>query len=150
MIDCRLPKEAYGKLFQGVRMSILKFIGIPYVIGGESFDGADCYGIAKLYSKHMLHKELPSYMYSETNNEAIAELAIKMANHGLGEGWTKVKQPSHGDIVTFRIMGLEIHCGIMLNEKEFLHSLKGRMSCIEELTHINWQNRLTGVYRWKS
>jgi cell wall-associated NlpC family hydrolase len=133
---------------QGVRMSILKFIGIPYVVGGETYDGADCYGIAKLYTKEILHKELPTYMYSSLDNEAVAELAIKSAQHGLGASWTKVEVPQHGDIVTFRIMGQEIHCGIMLNGSEFLHSLKGRMSCIEDLSHINWRTRLTGVFRY--
>jgi cell wall-associated NlpC family hydrolase len=75
-------------------------------------------------------------------------LAIKSAQHGLGASWTKVEVPQHGDIVTFRIMGHEIHCGIMLNGSEFLHSLKGRMSCIEDLSHINWRTRLTGVFRY--
>ena len=129
-------------------MSTNQYIGIPYVIGGESLEGADCYGIAKLYSKNELGKILPTYMYSNLDNEAVAELAIKSAQHGLGASWTKVEVPQHGDIVTFRIMGQEIHCGIMLNGSEFLHSLKGRMSCIEDLTHVNWNHRLTGVFRY--
>lgn len=129
-------------------MSTNQYIGIPYVIGGESLEGADCYGIAKLYSKNELGKILPTYMYSNLDNEAVAELAIKSAQHGLGASWTKVEVPQHGDIVTFRIMGQEIHCGIMLNGSEFLHSLKGRMSCIEDLTHVNWKHRLTGVFRY--
>ena len=129
-------------------MSTNQYIGIPYVIGGESFDGADCYGIAKLYSKNELNKTLPTYMYSNLDNEAVAEIAIKMARHSLGDAWTKVETPQHGDVITFRIMGLEIHCGIMINATEFLHSLKGRQSCIEDLSNINWKHRLTGVFRY--
>ena len=129
-------------------MSTEQYIGIPYVIGGESFEGADCYGIAKLYAKNELNKTLPAYMYSNLDNESVAEIAIKCAQHGLGEGWKKVGTLQHGDIVTFRIMGHESHCGIMINDTEFLHSLKGRMSCIEDLTHVNWKHRLTGVFRY--
>ena len=129
-------------------MSTSQYVGIPYVIGGESFEGADCYGIAKLYSKNELGKELPVYMYSNLDNESVAEMAIKCAQHGLGEKWRKVGTLQRGDIVTFRIMGYEIHCGIMINDTEFLHSLKGRMSCIEDLTHVNWKHRLTGVFRY--
>jgi cell wall-associated NlpC family hydrolase len=129
-------------------MSTEQYIGIPYVIGGESLEGADCYGICKMYSKNELNKLLPTYMYSELDNEAVAKLAIDSAKHGLGDKWLKVETPRHGDIVTFRIMGYEIHCGIMLNDSEFLHSLKGRMSCIEDLTHVNWKHRLTGVFRY--
>jgi len=129
-------------------MSILKFIGIPYVVCGETFDGADCYGIAKLYSKEVLNKTLPTYMYSELDNEAVADIAIKSAQHSLGAAWRKVDTPKQGDVVTFRIMGLEVHCGIMLNDHEFLHSLKGRQSCIEDLSNVNWKHRLTGVFRY--
>lgn len=130
-------------------MNLLRYIGIPYVVGGESFEGADCYGIAKLYSKNELGIQLPSYMYSELDNEAVAEIAIKSALSGFGVGWEKVEVPQHGDVVLFRIFGREVHCGIMLSETEFLHSLKGRMSCIEDLTHQNWSHRKTGVIRWK-
>jgi cell wall-associated NlpC family hydrolase len=129
-------------------MSILKYIGIPYKVNGETFESSDCYGLCKLYAKNELNITLPTYFYSDTNNEQTAEIAIQLAKHGMGEGWQKVESPEYGDIVTFRIMGHEVHCGIMISSKEFLHSLKGRMSCIEELSHINWQHRLTGVYRW--
>lgn len=131
-------------------MGILKYIGIPYVVGGESFEAADCYGLCKLYSKNELKVILPNYMYSELNNEAVAEVAIKAAFHGLGDKWEKVDTPQHGDIVTFRIFGHEVHCGIMLEGTQFLHSLKGRSSCIEDLTHVNWSHRKTGVFRWKN
>jgi len=131
-------------------MSTLKYLGIPYIVCGESFEGADCWGLCRLYSKHELHKELPKYMYSNLDNEAVAEVAIKAAFHGLGDKWEKVDTPQHGDIVTFRIFGHEVHVGIMLNSTEFLHSLKGRESCIEDLTHVNWSHRKTGVFRWKN
>lgn len=128
--------------------ALSNYVGIPYVIGGESFDGADCYGIAKLFAKNELGLILPTYMYSELNNEAVAEVAIKSAQHGLGDKWQKVEIPQRGDVVTFRIFGHEVHCGIMLDSAQFLHSLKGRMSCIEDLTHVNWSHRKTGVFRY--
>jgi cell wall-associated NlpC family hydrolase len=130
-------------------MSILNFIGIPYKIGSESYDAADCWGICRRYSMDVLGKELPKYLYSNLDNQRIAKDAIQSA-HNLGDSWKKVVDtPMHGDIVTFRIVGLEIHCGIMLNASEFLHSLKGRGSCIEDLSHINWQHRKTGVFRYE-
>jgi cell wall-associated NlpC family hydrolase len=136
---------------QGDRMSILRYIGIPYVVGGESFEASDCYGICKLYAKNELNLILPTYMYSNLDNEAVAEVAIKAAAHGLGDKWEKVSEPKHGDVLTFRIFGHEVHCGIVLdNPTQFLHSLKGRTSCMEELSHVNWKHRLTGVYRWNN
>ncbi len=131
-------------------MSILKYIGIPYVVGKESYDEADCYGLCKLYAKNELGVILPDYMYTTLDNEAVAEAAILTAKHGLGLGWTKVDKPEHGDIVTFRILGHETHCGIMLEGTQFLHSLAGRMSCIEDLTNINWTHRHAGSYRWQN
>jgi len=131
-------------------MSLLKYVGIPYVIGKESFEEADCYGLCRLYAKNELGIELPHYMYSTLDNEAVAEAAILTAKHGLGQGWEKVTTLQHGDIVTFRVMGHEVHCGIMLEGTQFLHSLRGRMSCIEDLLHINWKSRHTGSFRWTS
>jgi cell wall-associated NlpC family hydrolase len=91
-------------------------------------------------------------MYSTLDNEAIAEKAIAEAGHSLGTGWSKVSKDilQLGDIVTFRIMGHETHCGIMIDKYQFLHTLKGRQSCIEELSHINWVHRHTGSFRWKN
>ncbi len=129
-------------------MSILKYVGIPYVVGGETFEEADCYGLCRLYSKNELGIELPKYMYTSADNEAVAEVSIKAAFCGIGDKWQKVDEPRHGDIIIFRIFGHEVHCGMALEGTQFLHSLRGRMSCVEDWTHVNWSHRKTGVLRY--
>jgi cell wall-associated NlpC family hydrolase len=62
--------------------------------------------------------------------------------------WYKVEKPELGDVLIFRIKGYETHCGIYLSDGDFLHSLAGRQSCIENLNDSNWNRRITRMYRW--
>jgi cell wall-associated NlpC family hydrolase len=86
-------------------------------------------------------------MYSDLNNEAMAQVAISLVDT-LGWMWKKVDEPELGDVLIFRIKGNETHCGIYLQDGDFLHSLQGRMSCIENLNDSNWSRRHTRTYRW--
>jgi cell wall-associated NlpC family hydrolase len=122
-------------------MNILPYIGRPYVI-----PTSDCWGIVRTFASEQLGKSYPEYFYSELNNEAMAQSIISMVDMmGL---WKRVDDPQLGDVLIFRIMGQETHCGIYLGDGDFLHSLKGRMSCVENLNDANWQKRWTKTYRW--
>jgi hypothetical protein len=130
-------------------MKLLSYIGIPYKIRGETFDGADCWGICKLFGANELGITFPNYFYDEATNIEEAMEHIKGVKHNLGKQWIQAFEPQLGDICIFRIKGLEVHCGIHLGNNEFLHSLKGRQSSIELLTHVNWVHRYVGSYRWQ-
>lgn len=126
-------------------MNIVRYIGIPYKERGRDFTGADCWGICRMVAKDLLYIDLPEYFYSEADLLQDAEKLIAENS----PRWTKVEEDfKPGDIHIFRIKGHETHCGIHLMQKEFLHSLPGRDSCIETLTDINWVHRKTGSFRW--
>jgi len=129
-------------------MNLIKYIGIPYVVKGESFEGADCWGICRLFGLNELGIKFPKYMYDDGTNIEEALEHIKNEKHNLGKRWIRVFTPELGDISIFRIQGLEVHCAIHLDKKEFLHSLKGRSSALELLDHVNWSHRHVGSYRW--
>jgi cell wall-associated NlpC family hydrolase len=132
-------------------MQILKYIGIPYQVRGENFSGADCWGLCRLFARHELGLSFPRYMYDEgTNIEEAMEHIKNETIHNLGKRWIKVDKSEAvaGDLCIFRIQGQEVHCGIHLDKLSFLHSLKGRSSCVENLTHVNWTHRYVGSFRW--
>lgn len=120
---------------------MIKWIGIPYEV-----PETDCWGIVRKFAAEELGKSYPEYFYDTSNNEAMAQSVISVVDlMGL---WKKVDEPQLGDVLIFRIKGYETHCGIYLNNGDFLHSLAGRMSCIENLNDSNWSRRITRIYRW--
>jgi len=129
-------------------MQLTKYIGIPYVIRGEDFSGADCWGLCRLFARHELGLIFPQYMYDIGTNIEEAMQHIKYEQHNLGQRWIRTYEPELGDLCLFRIQSQEVHCGIHLDKKEFLHSLKGRTSAIESFSHVNWTHRYQGSYKW--
>lgn len=122
-------------------MNVIEYIGIPYGI-----PDTDCWGIVRKFAAEQLGKDYPQYFYDISNNEAMAQTVISMVD-SLGL-WRKVDDQQPGDVLIFRIKGVETHCGIYLENGDFLHSLQGRMSCIENLNDSNWSRRHTRTYRW--
>lgn len=124
-------------------MNLEKYIGIPYVI----FE-SDCWAIVRRFAKDELEKEYPQFMYSDLDNMQVAQATMMSIDH-MGSKWKRVDDPELGDVLLFTIKGLVQHCGIYLQDGEFLHSLAGRMSCIENLNDSNWSKRLNRIYRWQ-
>ena len=51
--------------------------------------------------------------------------------------------------VLFNIAGAPCHIGVVLERWRFLHAMRGRNSCVEDLDAIQWARRIEGFYRWK-
>jgi cell wall-associated NlpC family hydrolase len=124
-------------------MNLMPYLGLPYV-PHES----DCWTLVRRFAAEQLGKNLPEYMYDTSTILEDAQAQIENQKHYLGKLWTQVKKPELGDILIFRIFSKECHVGICLGGNDFLHTLKGRNSCIERLSDQNWNNRLTGAYRY--
>ena len=127
-------------------MTLHDFIGIPYKSRGTDFDGADCYGLAVLYNKHMLGKELPDYrdLYVSADDVSDAGQAITKGR----ENWTAVTEPKEGDVILFKQMGVVSHAGIYLDGIDFLHIRRNQSACLEAMDSIFWVNRLEAIMRW--
>lgn len=126
-------------------MSLRDYIGIPYEVRGEPPHGADCYSLVKHYALHELSKYLPPYMYAADDCYARASVYIHEAETQMVPGWKKVEcQP--GAVAVFRVMGLVMHCGIMVNESDFLHAFEGRNSTVESLHDFYWAKRVQGFF----
>lgn len=123
-----------------------KFIGIPFVSGGRSFTGADCWGVAVLYYKEYLNIDLPSFTgeYETTETLRVKEL---IARHR--EGWQRVTKPKTGDLILFKVLGSESHVGIYLGNNEFLHALENQASVVQNLNSPEWSRRVVGYYAYK-
>lgn len=131
-------------------MEYLKYIGIPYRDHGDHYDGCDCYGICKLVYKDQRNIELPDYgfLYASSGNTVEAADTIKSA-HESGNNWTAVDgELEPFDILLFEVMGFISHVGVYIGDNLFLHCMKGKETCLENINSADWTHRYRGAFRW--
>lgn len=123
-----------------------KYIGIPYVVRGETMDAIDCLGLVKLIYRDELGIELPDYNNIGTEN--LKATANEIATHF--DGWVRVDEPKEYCAVLLKIASYPIHIGVCLNKSEMIHSLGGHNSAIERFNGLKWNKRIEGFYKWQS
>ena len=123
-----------------------RWVGVAYGFGGTIDSSLDCWQLVRLFAKEELGRDYPQYMYDTENDKNLLAARVYIANEtGLNGAWQAVETPEAGDVLIFRLKGIPIHCGIFVGNGDFLHTLKGRYSCLERLT--NWQAQHDGTYR---
>ncbi len=117
---------------------------IPYLSKGRTMGGCDCWGLVKMVYESEFDTQLPSfddkYSDSSNSNEATAALSYR-------DGWTETNIPQEGDVIVFRLAGLESHVGLWLSPTEFLHSTEGVGVVVERLDSLKWKQRIAGVFK---
>ena len=108
--------------------------GITYAPGGETKDGADCYGLVRLAYREILRREAPTRPTGDFDGDA-------------PRGWQQVSQARTGDVVVFRFHGLPCHCGVVAGRNLMLHAIQGKTSCIERFDSPMWERRVAGFFR---
>lgn len=132
-----------------------KWIGLPYRDKGRGPDAYDCWGGARAVLQSEFGLVLPDYLDAYTSSNDGDSVASAVAS-GLRDGWTAVQIPREGDLLILRIAARPWHCGVMVNERMFLHwppvSTKGvqQLSCVERLDSFQWARRIDGVYRYRN
>ena len=122
-------------------------IGIPYLDGGRTRTGMDCWGPPIIVWKEQKGIELPDFVY-ESSSDSLEIEQIILSQIGF---FTRVNSPQEFDLAAFRIPvgGPLCHVGIMVDKERFLHAHKGINSCIESAFTQPWSRRLDGFYRPK-
>lgn len=126
-----------------------RFIGIPYVTYGRTYEACDCWGLVWLYSKDVLGVELPNYLEESE--------AANSGRHSLGElvrhetettsEWVRVDEPRHGDVVVIRCGMALSHVGIFVPENHVLHTSAPHDSLLEPTYSPTLARRIFGYYR---
>lgn len=126
-------------------MNFEKYIGIPYAEKGRDITGLDCYGLVRLIYKNEYKIDLPSFNaeYTADDNNRIQDLIAQYK-----EGWESTDTPSAGDIVLFRIMGVESHVGLVISPTHFIHVRENQDSAIESLSAHKWSKRIVGFFKY--
>ena len=126
-------------------------IGIPFVDGGRSPSGYDCWGLAMEAARRFNH-QLPEFHVRAHETFKIVHLMESQkqeADEGNSSRWIKLKDPEPGCLIlmTNAIRGIN-HAGIYIGEGRFIHTLEGVSSHVSRLTEPMWKNRIKGFYKY--
>lgn len=101
-------------------ITINDYIGKPWITGGKDFDGFDCWGLVVHASKNLFGLEIKNVVDIDVLNpaEVVGEIKSKQAD----PYWLEVYRPQEGDIAVMYVTGTPRHIGLMVNNRECLHS----------------------------
>jgi cell wall-associated NlpC family hydrolase len=118
-------------------------IGIPYVLGGRTKEGADCYGYVWMLLKERGYI-LPKYDIDYTMSDR-ANLIRSNAPLILGQ---ELDAPEELCIVLMYRGKYPVHIGLYINGKVY-HTTKSTGSICEKVSGLNKKNRKVEFWRVK-
>lgn len=109
---------------------------------GHPYEGRfGCFVVVRK-ALEMLGKHIPDYADGLREEDRLAELQARLAEHTL-----PVQVPERGDLVLLKVLGEPGHIGIMVSPDEMLHCMGGTDACIERLSSARWRGRVIGYWR---
>lgn len=127
------------------------YIGIPYVTGGRTREGADCWGLFALVWRERLGAEPPDYDGPLWQAGADPQ-AIGAAADAFAERFREIELADArlGDGLLFRLRGQPIHLAMVVDPavRVMLHTQDGVDACLERYATPAWERRILGAYRF--
>ncbi|MBQ2594461.1 MAG: C40 family peptidase [Candidatus Riflebacteria bacterium] len=126
-----------------------RFIGIPFKVGGEDFEGCDCWGLVKLYFKQVLDIDIPDYRVDESliKEEISDKLIEKLKDNS---PWEMIDKPEPNCVVLLALGRDYInHAGVYVGRGQMLHAYSTSNSCIVNIDSPTWSYMVKGYVRLK-
>ncbi len=125
-----------------------KYIGIPFVDKGRTLDGADCYGIVKLYYKEFLNIDIEEIIANPDNAKSCFVKYLdqisrnwKQENHAVKNSVVAMStNPQHPNMIT--------HFGVMIDDKRMLHTFKNVQCHVICIDNPIIKTQIKGFYSW--
>ena len=131
--------------------NLFKYIGIPFVDKGDSFDGIDCWHLIKLFYKNELGIELNDYYISALDTESINKALTdekEKSKQNLNE-WIEIDKPEPYCLVLINLMNDKNifcdHIGVCIDNTYFLHAYAKTGSCLGRFSR--WKSHIKGFYK---
>jgi len=118
------------------------FVGIPYLYGGNTRAGADCWGLVRIVLDEHFNKILPEIPHDDSCPCKLQEIVNTEKVR-----YTKIEMPEPGDIVLVKIIGLLSHVGVYVGGGMMLHTLREHDSVVTYVAEGKWSKRIAGYYR---
>lgn len=75
------------------------YIGIPWILGGHSQDGADCWGLTTLILKNCYGVNVDRFIGAKDSGDELAEIINSESRSSI---WNGVASPKNGDVCIMR------------------------------------------------
>lgn len=118
-------------------------IGVPFVDGGRTKAGLDCWGLAMILLQRQGYR-VQDYPIQATD---VAEIAKALKDGSERGGYERLDAPEPGHIVLLRL-SMDVwanHVGICIGQGRFIHAYSKTGVCIDRLS--KWKSRIVGYYR---
>lgn len=122
-----------------------RYLEIPFKAGGRDWSGCDCYGLVRLVLRERFGKDIPPFLDYETLDPS--EISPVADSIRTGVPATEVETPREGDVAVIALRGLEVHCGVFVDEKRVLHTDSTTGPVIEDVSRPRLHGRIRGIYR---
>lgn len=117
--------------------TIASYIGTPYEV-------VNCWELVRHFYRDVFGIELKHYYldFPQTRKET---QGLIYTNKG---DFENVGVPKFGDIIVFKIRGVESHIGVFIDRGVFLHSSRG-VGCVMDKIE-KWEPHISGYYRLRT
>ncbi|MEO9887262.1 MAG: NlpC/P60 family protein [Balneola sp.] len=113
-------KKMRGKLDEAFK----DWQGVPYVLGGNGYDGVDCSSFLQIVFADYFEVQLPRV----TTDQIKSGRSVKKKNIRIG------------DIVFFKTGRKTMHAGVMINDQQFMHASTSSGVMISALQERYWSD----------
>ena len=129
-------------------MNFGKYVGIPFLDGGASHEGCDCWGLIRLIYDERFGIALPEY--NDVSSRDLRRVAREMEKGSSSDPvWRQVYEPRAFDVVLMRVFSGSIvaHVGIVISRHQFLHVERSSHAAIVPFRHRMYCDRIAGFRR---
>ena len=126
-----------------------EYLGKPYVFRSRSKDAFDCYGLVMLAYKKVLNEVPPDYLHLLGNHRSIQPLEFNLCFESTETKsyWAVVEDPKPMDLVIVSKYGFPVHCGILIDNMNILHTTERLSCCVARTDSVYWKNRIDKYLR---
>lgn len=129
-------------------MNFGRYVGIPFLDGGSTHEGCDCWGLVRLVYNENFGITLPEY--NDVSSRDLRRVAREMKKGASSDPvWREVCEPRTFDVVLMRVFSGSIvaHVGIAISRDRFLHVERSSHAAIVPFGHPMYRARVAGFRR---